>query len=57
MCGVKRQKVVVINRIVLINSANYKMTVHDVSRAAWLASYIFSRGNSVYSLLFICQAG
>ena len=54
MCSVKRQKIVVIDRNVLFNSANYNMFI-NVARAGSLTTS--SAGITVCSLVLICQAG
>jgi hypothetical protein len=54
VCGVKRQKIVVIDRNVLFNSANYNMFI-NVARAGSITTS--SAGITVCSLFLICQAG
>ena len=53
VCGVNK-KVVVINRNVLFNSANYNMII-NVTRAGLLTTS--STGITVCSLVLICKAG
>jgi len=52
VCVMKR--VVVVNRDVLVNSADYRMII-NLTRVGSLTTS--SAGITVYSLLFICRAG
>ena len=54
LCRVNGQKIVVIDRNVLFNSANYNMII-KVTRADSLTTS--SAGITVFSLVLICQAG
>ena len=54
MCGVGRQEIVVINRNVLFNSANYN-GIFNVTTDCLLTTS--SAGITAFSLVLICQAG
>ena len=54
VCGVERQQIVVNDRNVLFNNADYKVITEVTSAGLLTAS---SAGVTVCSILFICQAG